>query len=265
MPLEAVLLVLASTVIHAGWNARLHRMDDPAVVIATSYLWVGVVLLPMVVVDPPVEVLGWVLASAAAQAVYIGFLGSAYRDGSLSVAYPIARGTAPLLIGLGGWWLLGETPSIATSVGLVVLTAGIFLVAGLGARLREGRAVAMALLTGLGTVGYSLIDARSVDLTGVLGYLSVIMILSSLVVFAVRQPGVERIRASLRPGALIGVGQGTAYALVLLAFKQAQAGQVAGLRQMSVVLGVLLAREALGPRALGGALAVAVGAALVVW
>jgi len=51
----------------------------------------------------------------------------------------------------------------------------------------------------------------------------------------------------------------------LLAFKQAQAGQVAGLRQMSVVLGVLLAREALGPRALGGALAVAVGAALVVW
>ena len=125
-------------------------------------------------------------------------------------------------------------------MGLVVLTVGILLVAGLGARLREGRAVAMALLTGLGTVGYSLIDARSVDLTGVLGYLSVIMILSSLVVFAVRQPGVERIRASLRPGVLIGVGQGTAYALVLLAFKQAQAGQEAGLREMSVLLGGVL-------------------------
>ena len=265
MPLEAVLLVLASSVVHAGWNARLHRLGDPAVVIATSYLWVGVALLPAAVVDPPVEVLGWVFASAAAQAVYVGCLGSAYRDGSLSVAYPIARGTAPLLVGLGGWWLLGEAPSAATSVGLVVLTAGLLFVAGIGARLHEGRAIAMAVLTGSGTVAYSLIDARSVDLAGVLGYLSVIMVLSSLVVLAARRPGMERIRASLRPGALIGVGQGTAYALVLLAFQQAQAGQVAGLRQVSVVLGVLLAREALGTRALAGALAVTVGAALVVW
>jgi uncharacterized membrane protein len=52
---------------------------------------------------------------------------------------------------------------------------------------------------------------------------------------------------------------------VLLAFQQAQAGQVAGLRQVSVVLGVLIAREALGPRALGGAVLVAAGAVLVVW
>jgi|TARA_B100000315_G_scaffold49121_1_gene43755 drug/metabolite transporter (DMT)-like permease len=265
MPLEVVLLVLVSSVIHAGWNARLHRMENPEVVIVMAYLCVGVVLLPAAVVDPPVEVLGWTFASTAAQAVYVGCLGSAYRDGSLSVAYPIARGTAPLLVGLGGWWLLGETPSAATSIGLVVLTVGLLLVAGLGARLREGRAIAMALFTGLGTVAYSLIDARSVDLTGVLGYLSVIMVLSSLVVLAVRRPGAERIRASLWPGALIGVGQGSAYALILLAFQQAQAGQVAGLRQVSVVIGVLLAREALGPRAVGGALAVAVGAALVVW
>ncbi|SVC35657.1 uncharacterized protein METZ01_LOCUS288511, partial [marine metagenome] len=163
MPLEVVLLVLVSSVIHAGWNARLHRMENPEVVIIMAYLCVGVVLLPAAVVDPPVEVLGWTFASTAAQAVYVGCLGSAYRDGSLSVAYPIARGTAPLLVGLGGWWLLGETPSAATSIGLVVLTVGLLLVAGLGARLREGRAIAMALFTGLGTVAYSLIDARSVD------------------------------------------------------------------------------------------------------
>jgi uncharacterized membrane protein len=64
---------------------------------------------------------------------------------------------------------------------------------------------------------------------------------------------------------VVGVGQGGAYALVLLAFQQAQAGQVAGLRQVSVVLGVLIAREALGPRALWGAVLVAAGAVLVVW
>ena len=94
--------------------------------------------------------------------------------------------------------------------------------AGLGARLREGLAVGLALLTGLGTVVYSLIDARSVDLTGALGYLSPIMIMSSLTVIAVRRPGMERMRASLRPGVLIGTGQGTAYVLILLAFQQVQ-------------------------------------------
>lgn len=265
MPLEAVLLVLVSTVVHAGWNARLHRLADPEVVIATSYLCVGVALLPALAHDAPTEVWGWVLASALAQAVYMGCLGSAYRDGSLSVAYPIARGTAPLLVGLGGWWLLDESPSVATAVGLLVLTAGLLLLAGLGARLREGRAVGMAVLTGFGTVAYSLIDARAVDLTGSLGYLSVVMLLSSMLVLVVRRPEPARLRSSLGPGVLIGVGQGTAYALVLLAFQQAQAGQVAGLRQVSVVLGVLLAREALGPRALLGAVAVAAGAAAVVW
>ena len=105
MPLSAVLLVLASAVLHAGWNTRLHRSSDSGVVIALAYLFVGIVLVPAAVVDPPGEVLGWVLVSSVSQGLYMGLLGSAYRAGSLGVAYPIARGTAPLLIGFGGWLL----------------------------------------------------------------------------------------------------------------------------------------------------------------
>ena len=181
------------------------------------------------------------------------------------MVYPIARGTAPLLVGLGGWLLLDERPSVATVVGLVVLLVGLVVLAGLGSRLRERRAVVLAVGTGLCTVSYSLIDASAVDLTGVLGYLSVIMILSSTTVLLVRRPGWGRLRPVLGVSTVVGMGQGAAYALVLLAFQQAQAGQVAGLRQVSVVLGVLIAREALGPRALWGAVLVAAGAVLVVW
>ena len=100
MPTSAVLLVLASTVLHAGWNARLHRTSDPEVVITFAYLAVGIALLPAAVVDPPVEVVGAVLASSVAQGAYLTLLGTGYREGSLGVVYPIARGTAPLLIGL---------------------------------------------------------------------------------------------------------------------------------------------------------------------
>ena len=265
MPTSAVLLVLASTVLHAGWNARLHRTADPEVVIALAYLAVGIVLLPAAVMDPPIEVIGAVLASAVAHSAYLSLLGTGYREGSLGVVYPIARGTAPLLVGLGGWLLLDERPSVATVVGLVVLLVGLVVLAGLGSRLQERRAVVLAVATGLCTVSYSLIDASAVDLTGALGYLSVIMILSSSAVLLVRRPGWGRLRPVMGVSAVVGVGQGSAYALVLLAFQQAQAGQVAGLRQVSVVLGVLIAREALGPRALWGAVLVAAGAVLVVW
>ncbi len=208
---------------------------------------------------------GAVLASSVAHSAYLTLLGIGYREGSLGVVYPIARGTAPLLIGLGGWLLLDESPSVATAVGLVVLLVGLLLLAGLGGRLQERRAVVLAVATGLCTVSYSLIDARSVDLTGALGYLSVIMVLSSCTVLLVRRPGWGRLRPVLGVASLVGVGQGGAYALVLLAFQRAQAGQVAGLRQVSVVLGVLIAREALGTRALWGPGLVAAGAALVVW
>ncbi|MDG2428545.1 MAG: hypothetical protein P8M16_08975 [Acidimicrobiales bacterium] len=265
MPLSAVLLVLVSAVLHAAWNARLHRCGDPEVVIVLAYFYVGIALLPAAIVDPPGEVLGWLLASSLAQGLYMGLLGSAYRVGSLGVAYPIARGTAPLLVGLGGWLLLDETPSLATAVGLAVLVVGLLSLAGLGAQRQELRAVVLAAVTGLCTVTYSLIDARSVDLTGAMGYLSVIMVFSSLGVLVVRRPGLIRIRPMLGHAALVGLGQGGAYGLVLLAFQQAQAGQVAGLRQVSVVLGVLIARESLGPRALWGAVLVTVGAGLVIW
>ena len=169
------------------------------------------------------------------------------------------------MVGLGGWLLLDETPSVATAVGLVVLVVGLLAVAGVGAQRAERRAVVLAGITGLCTVAYSLIDARAVDLTGALGYLSAVMVLSSVGVLAVRRPALVRLRAGFGESVLVGLGQGGAYALVLLAFQRAQAGQVAGLRQVSVVLGVLIVREALGPRAVWGAVAVTVGAALVVW
>ncbi len=265
MPLSAVLLVAVSTVLHAGWNARLHRAADPQVVIALAYLSVGVVLLPAAVVDPPDGVLLMLLGSTVAQAVYMWLLGSAYGSGSLGIAYPISRGTAPLLVGIGGWLLLDETPSVPTVTGLVLLMVGLLGLAGLGSRRSEGRAVALAAVSGLATVGYSLIDAEAVDRTSPLGYLAPIMIISALAVLTALRPTSSRLRAAFRPGLLVGLGQGAAYVLVLLAFQRAQAGQVAGLRQLSVVLGVLLAREALGRRAFTGAVLVTLGAALVVW
>ena len=91
------------------------------------------------------------------------------------------------------------------------------------------------------------------------------MLLGGSLVLAVRRPTLYRIKSVARTGIVIGLGQGGAYALILAAFQRAQAGQVAGLRQISVVIGTLVAREALGPRAFWGSVAVAAGAVLVIW
>lgn len=265
MQVSAIVLVLASAVLHALWNALLHRSADPPTAVLVSYLASGLVLLPALIIDPPVQALGWALLSALAHALYLTMLGLAYREGSLSVVYPFARGTAPLLIGVGGWLILGEVPSLATTMGLLMLTLGLFLLGGLANQLRERKAVLFAGTTGIATVGYSLIDAYSVDKTGALGYLALLMLGGSGLVLVVRRPALARLRTVARYGFLIGLGQGGAYALILIAFQQAQAGQVSGLRQVSVVIGTLIAREALGFRAFLGALIVATGAALVIW
>ncbi|GIT45857.1 MAG: hypothetical protein Ct9H300mP12_04420 [Acidimicrobiales bacterium] len=88
MPLSAVLLVLASTVFTPDGIPASIGGSDPEVVIALAYLFVGIVLVPAAVVDPPGEVLGWVLASSVSQGLYMGLLGSAYRAGS-PLGWPI--------------------------------------------------------------------------------------------------------------------------------------------------------------------------------
>lgn len=265
MPVFVVILILISALFHASWNALLHRSEDPSMSIVVSYLSFGIFLSPALLIDPPTEVIGWALLSGLFHAAYISMLSFGYQIGSLGVVYPISRGVAPLLVGVGGWVMLDETPSSTTTVGLFILTSGLMLVAVLAKNIQETRAVMVAFVTGVSTVGYSLIDAHAVDFTGALGYLSLLVLLGSSIVLLARRPSLFQIRKNALNGIIIGVLQGAAYALILFAFQRAQAGQVAGLRQVSVIFGTLIAREALGRRAISGSILVALGAALVIW
>jgi len=265
MTFSAVVVVLISTIFHALWNARIHKMNNPDIVITLSYLLFGLACFPVAILDPPTEVIKFLIPSAVAQGIYMWMLGTAYREGSLGVAYPISRGTAPLLIGAGGWIFLNEVPSILTVIGLSALVIGLLTLAGLGQKIGEKKSVFTAVISGFATVGYSLIDAGAVDQTNPLGYFSLVAIISSTTVIGCRRISLTHLRQSIPSGMLIGILQGGSYVLVLLAFRWAQAGQVAGLRQLSIPLGVFLAGEALGKRSWWGVGLVAAGAALVVW
>jgi drug/metabolite transporter (DMT)-like permease len=101
----------------------------------------GALLLPGIVLRPPSTVWPLVGLSGLVEAGYAALLAAAYARGALSVAYPIGRGTAPLLVTLGGWALLGQTPTAFTLAGAIALAGGLVLVARVGGRSGQWSAV----------------------------------------------------------------------------------------------------------------------------
>jgi drug/metabolite transporter (DMT)-like permease len=239
----ALVLVLLAACLHAGWNWRLHETPDRLAAVTVANLVAGMTLLPATLVAPPWPALPLILLSAVAEVAYALCLIATYQRGALALAYPLARGTAPLLVTLGGWALLAEPPSLLAVAGALALGAGLAVSARVGQRGGQAAAVGFALLTGVAIATYSLIDARAVRQVAPLGYLGVVLALTGMMLFASMRADWCRLQRALKPGTQIAVGSVAAYLLVLFAFQQARAGSVATLREVSVLFGVLLSRE----------------------
>ena len=263
MTTAAILLVLGSAFLHATWNARANSGGDRAIEIGIAYALGSVVLLPWLLLDPPAEALGFMVLSGLAHGGYILFLSQAYQRGGLATMYPIARGTAPLIVAGVGIWLLDQTPSGMTFAGAAVVALGLAVIGGVAWKTDERMAIVMALTTGAFIASYTLLDARGVEDTSELGYFSGASAIAVLFVFAARRPAATLIRSSLRNGLLIGIFSTTAYGLVLLAYTRADAANVATLRGTSILFGLLLVRRTVTRRLAVGALAVVIGAVLV--
>lgn len=254
--------VLSAAGFHALWNRALHTAGDRAPVMAVGNLIAGLALLPAILLRPPWQVWPLIVLSALAEAAYSLCLATAYARGALSVAYPLGRGTAPLLVTLGGWLILDERPGLGALAGAAALATGLALVALAGHRSGQGAAVAFAILTGVCIATYSVIDASAVRQISAPGYLGAVLFLTGLLLAIwVRGDG-ARLRGALRPGLAVAFGSTAAYLLVLLAFQRAAAGRVSTLREVSVLIGIMLARERPGPQVWIGAVLVVAGMVL---
>lgn len=254
--------MLVAAVVHASWNRVLHAETDRVAAMAVSGLVVGVVLLPAIIIWPPWAVWPLVLLSATAHVGYALGLSAAYRRGALSVAYPLGRGVAPLLVTLGGWLVLAERPGVGAMVGAVSLAIGLALIAVAGGRAGQGAAVGFALVTGLIIAGYSVVDAAAVRQVSPVGYLAAVLAIQGVVLTLLLRGDRARMRGGLRSGTLIAIGSVGAYLLVLFAFQQAPAGRVSTLRESSVLIGILLSGERPSPAIWTGAILVLAGALL---
>jgi drug/metabolite transporter (DMT)-like permease len=259
----AVALVLAAAVLHALWNVRLHGADDRVAAMAMSGIISGLVLLPFFALDPPAGVWGLLVISGLAEAIYGLALAGADRRGDLSVTYPVGRGSAPLMATLAATVVVGQPASVRTVVAASLVALGLVLLAFRSHRSGTLAATGLALVVGATIATYSVVDARAVGLGAApLAYLAGALAIEGVLMASTTGFDRARLRASLGPGAAIALGSVGAYALVLFAFRLAPVGQVATLREVSVVVAVLMAREHPGPLGWAGIAAVVAGGAL---
>ena len=133
MPLAALGLALAAAVLHAGWNVLLRGSQDVAAT-TTATLALSVVLFaPVAAATWNVHRAAWpyIAASAVLETSYFFLLVTAYQRRELSVVYPVARGSAPVLVLIGSAVVLGHGVSAGEAVGVLLVSIGVVFVRGL--------------------------------------------------------------------------------------------------------------------------------------
>jgi drug/metabolite transporter (DMT)-like permease len=269
-------LVLLAAVLHASWNALLKASENPLSLATRALTWGTVVSLPPVAVAwllagrPGLPLAGWLLAmgSAALELIYFIALSIAYRRGELSVVYPIARGTAPLLAVLVGLLLLGERLHASAVVGVLALLAGIWVVR---RPATAGSALGPALLTGVMIAAYTSLDRIGVRLGSPWIYGWLLWLFGAILLVAytrVRKVPGSRLTEEPKLSLTVGVLMTAAYFMILFALSVAPLAIIAPLRESAIVLVTAWGIWRLGERRgawlrVAGAFAIVAGIALL--
>ncbi len=274
MPFSVFSVVLAAAALHATWNAIVKSATDKfltTMTVTASAAAIAAVLLPFL--RPPAPA-SWpcLLGSMLFQVVYFLLIARAYQIADLSQAYPLMRGTAPLIVALVSVFRVGDPLSLLAWVGVSGICAGIFSIAtGAGRSHRKG--IGLALLNAVVIAGYTLVDGIGVRRSGSpAAYTLWVFLLTGVPLTAW---AISTRRATFAPylarhwrlGLIGGVGATASYGLALWAMTIAPVAVVAALRETSILFGTLIAgvvlKEHIGGRRIVAACVIAASAAVL--
>jgi drug/metabolite transporter (DMT)-like permease len=169
----ALTLILAAAFIHATWNllnkkASGHATFTWLVAVLSAVFYTPVAVAAVIFWQWPIGWLeiGLMAGSAALHTGYFVLLNEGYRAGDLSLVYPLARGTGPLLSTIAAILFLGERPSVVALAGGLMIVAGVIVLSGSPQRLGQAgarKAMAYALVTGTFIAAYTLWDKQAVS------------------------------------------------------------------------------------------------------
>jgi drug/metabolite transporter (DMT)-like permease len=259
---SVILIVLASAMMHAGWNAVLRFRGDRVALMTMLAAMSALIALPglFFVEFPRAEAWPWLALSVMLHMGYNVFLANAYAYGELGKIYPLARGTAPMLTLGVSILLLGEDISPLATLGIIVLGLGILTLSldgGLKAVRASPRGIMFALVTSVFIAGYTMSDgmgARAAQ--DAHAYVLWLFVLDGipLTLWALLRQGRatgRMIALNWKAGLIGGALSLGAYWIAIWGFTVAPIALVAALRETSVVFAVIIGVVFLGEKVRG--------------
>lgn len=269
---QALVLVLLAGLLHAGWNLVAKQSGGDARFAFFVSIWLLLVWSPLALWLGWRELPQWgapawllILLSGSLHVLYFLTLLRGYRVADLTVVYPLARGSAPLLSALAAVLLLGERPGGLALAGVLGVVAGVLLIAGGSQWLRRHPAqpvqrrrqrqrlgLMYGLLTGLCIASYTVVDGYGVKVLLIspvlVDYMGNMVRLCWLAPAALRDRQQTRAlwRQQWRAALLVAVFSPVAYVLVLFAMQTAPLSHVAPAREVSMLFAALIGGRLLG-------------------
>ena len=268
-------VILFAALLHATWNAIVKQSSDTfltAVLFGLSAAVVSAVALPFLPQPAPAS---WpfLLISMVPQTAYYFLVAATYRAADMSQAYPLMRGTAPLIVAVASALWLRETLSLVAWTGIALLCLGVIGMALATGRGGDPKGVGLALTNAAVIAAYTLSDGVGVRLSGSpAAYTMWLCLLTALPLLAwvltTRATAFARYLAgNLHLGIIGGIGTLTSYGLALWAMTLAPVAVVAALRETSILfataIAALVLKERVAPARLAAICVIAAGAAVL--
>jgi drug/metabolite transporter (DMT)-like permease len=265
LPLLVLALVLSSSVIHATWNLWTKQLGPS--VRQASLLWMMTAISSVCYAPfawatiaathwrPDAASLGLIVGSGLIHVGYFFVLLRGYRAGDLSLVYPLARGTGPLLATAGAVVLFHEHPTWLSVSGALLVVTGVAVMTAPGARGARGHAsaaVGYGLATGVAIAVYTLWDGWGVKRAGVPPLVfywagEVVRVVTLTPLAAGQRSEIAGLWRTQR-ARVIGIAllSPMSYILILLALRRGDVGHIAPAREVSILIGAWLGGRVLG-------------------
>lgn len=272
----ALLIVLSAAFFHASWNFIAKKACG-----GTTFVWLfnmvaAIVYIPVVIgviwvskAPLQLEYIIFMVGSAILHLGYFILLNKGYDTGDLSLVYPLARGTGPLLVTLAAVVFLGERPSLIALMGTLFIAVGVFLLLGNPIKYTQKKsspAILFAIATGIFIASYTLWDkyaVSSIAVPPVVMYWGTTVGQAVLMVpYALKNR--EEVIKQWRTKRLAIVGVAIlcplSYILVLTAMSFTPVSYVAPVREVSILIGAIMGARFLNE----GAIKLRIGAAIII-
>ena len=274
----AVAAVLLAALTHATWNLAAKRASGSRHFVwlyslGSVILYAPAVLWVVIYERPHFEQAHW-LALLMTGVLHMGYsllLQAGYRVSDLSLVYPLARGTGPLLSFIAATFFLNEPASAFSVLGVLLIVSGILMVSGLASEPHKAprAGIALGMLTGVFIAGYTINDGWAVKVLLISPF--IIDFTGNLLRLAVLAPMALKHRAEMMseaktyrtPILIVAVLGPLGYILVLFAMKHAPVGHVAPMRELATLIGTYfgarMLKEQVTPLRLIGAVLIVSG------